>query len=247
VVGLLLLIGCFEFGLHILSNRRQAQEARLKKQSPPPVQVASAAPAKKTEPAPAIEKKASPPERTPAPAPPKTEPKAAPEPEMKAPPKTEPKDAPKMEAKEPAKTEPKEMTKTEPKEPPKTEPKPSEPAPVKPPPPAPPKDEPPQVAKLTYEKHVLPIFMKRCLNCHGGSSMKGDLDLRTLAALNQGGTSGAGVKAGDPKDSILWQRIVDNSMPPGKNKLTPEERKIIQDWIIGGAKGTNSTARAAKP
>ncbi len=100
VLGLLLLIGCFEFGLHILSNRRQAHEARLKKQPAAPVQVAAATPVKKAEPPPSVEKKTPTPERTPAPAPPKTEPKAAPQAEPKAPPKTEPRDPPKMEAKD---------------------------------------------------------------------------------------------------------------------------------------------------
>jgi hypothetical protein len=236
MAALLLIIGSFEFGSRVLYKKKPASEARPK--SPVPVQVAATpAPEVKTPPpVPAIEKKPptpTPPAPVTPPTPPPTE-------------KTPPKEAPKMEPKPP---EPE--AKMTPKPEPKPEPTPAPPEkPVVKPPPTPPKDEPKPVQQvLTYEQHVLPIFTKRCLNCHGAGSIRGGLDLRTLAAVREGGVNGTSIKPGSPQESILWMRIADNSMPTGKNKLSAMEKKLIQDWILGGAKGRtgNARAQAAKP
>jgi hypothetical protein len=99
-------------------------------------------------------------------------------------------------------------------------------------PPTPPAPETPM---LTWEKDVQPILERSCLNCHGVRK-RGGLDLRTLASALAGGDSGAGLKPGKPEDSPLLESIVSNRMPPGKRKLTEGEKKVIRDWIAGGAK-----------
>jgi hypothetical protein len=118
--------------------------------------------------------------------------------------------------------------------PPAEEPRPRPaPAPEPPPPPPPPA---PDRRMLTYEKDILPIMERACLNCHGSRKKRGGLDLRTFAALLKGGDSGAGVKAGKPDDSPLLESVMSNRMPPGKRKLSAEDKKLIRDWIAGGAK-----------
>lgn len=114
---------------------------------------------------------------------------------------------------EPKKPEPK---KPEPK---KVDPKPSAPAP-------------------TFAKDIAPVFRSHCQNCHGGvGSPKGGLDLRTLAAAVKGGDGGPGVKPGEPDASPVWVSIADDSMPPaGKPRLTEKEKKLVREWIAGGAK-----------
>jgi hypothetical protein len=164
------------------------------------------------------EAKATSPDPTPAtePAAPATEPAAPPpttakaEPTKRAEPKPEPKKNP------PPKSEKK-------PDPPKTEP-------TK-------KVEPPKPEPISYEKQIFPIFKAKCLMCHGDPQRKADVDLRTLASAVKGGSSGDGAVPGKPEKSSLWLAIEDNSMPPpGREKMSAAEKKLVKDWILSGAK-----------
>jgi hypothetical protein len=95
----------------------------------------------------------------------------------------------------------------------------------------------PEAAALSWEKDVLPIMQRACISCHGGGKKRGGLDLRTFAALLVGGDNGPGVKAGNPDDSPLYESIASDRMPPGRRKLSAAQKKIVRDWIAGGAKG----------
>ncbi len=115
------------------------------------------------------------------------------------------------------------------------------PEPKKPKPPEPKKPEPPPAtttaSTLTFAKDVLPIFRSKCNDCHGQPSKKAGLDLRTLASTLTGGDGGAAVLPGNPAKSPVWETIESGDMPPpGKAKLTDEEKKTIREWIAGGAK-----------
>ncbi|MDB5310969.1 MAG: hypothetical protein JWO38_5171 [Gemmataceae bacterium] len=120
------------------------------------------------------------------------------------------------------------------------EPKPPEPKKPEPKPPEPKSPEPkkPAVAQVSFAKEIMPIFRSKCLNCHGAAGKpKGDLDLRTIATIMKGGDNGAGVKPGDLKDSLVWKTIDEGSMPPeGKEPLTAAEKRLVENWILGGAK-----------
>jgi hypothetical protein len=96
---------------------------------------------------------------------------------------------------------------------------------------------------VLFEKHVLPIFEKRCTSCHGAKEKESGLDVRTLKALEKGGDGGPAVVKGDVNKSIIWEKIESNDMPKGNTKLTDEEKDIIKKWIAGGAK---TAAMAAK-
>jgi mono/diheme cytochrome c family protein len=94
---------------------------------------------------------------------------------------------------------------------------------------------------LTYEQHVRPILKAHCFECHGeGEKLNGGLDLRLQRLLVKGGESGAAIIPGKRDDSLLYQRIRQQEMPPGKKKLTREEIDRIGQWIAAGA-------RTAKP
>lgn len=101
-----------------------------------------------------------------------------------------------------------------------------------------PKPEPPKTVALTYEKDILPLFRTKCLNCHGAASTKGGLDLRTLSAALVGGDTGEkGAVAGKPEDSSIWKEIDNGTMPKDpKERLSAVEKKLVKDWILGGAK-----------
>jgi hypothetical protein len=105
-------------------------------------------------------------------------------------------------------------------------------------------EDPPKPAdQVTFAAHILPIFRAKCISCHGGRKTKGGLDLRTVAALLEGGDSGPGFKPGNVEESVLWSYIVTDKMPPGKKKrkkknkkLTPEEKSLIREWILAAKK-----------
>ena len=61
-------------------------------------------------------------------------------------------------------------------------------------------------AEPRYEKDVLPIFTKYCFTCHGQSSPKLGLDLRTAAGALRGSHNGPVIVKGKPEESLLWKK-----------------------------------------
>ncbi|MBI82602.1 MAG: hypothetical protein CMJ81_05345 [Planctomycetaceae bacterium] len=89
---------------------------------------------------------------------------------------------------------------------------------------------------LTYEHDIRPIFKAYCFDCHGASEeLKGELDLRLKRLLVRGGKSGPAIQPGKPAESHLIRRVLAGQMPPGENKLPPEQVAILQRWIAEGA------------
>ncbi len=63
---------------------------------------------------------------------------------------------------------------------------------------------------------------------------KGELDLSSRTAATKGGANGSVYVAGKAEESLLWQQIDSNAMPP-KQPLTSAEKAIIKQWIDDGA------------
>ncbi len=84
-----------------------------------------------------------------------------------------------------------------------------------------------------FTKHVAPVLIRRCLECHSGGDPKGGLDLSTSQAARAGGDSGPAIVAGKPKESLLWRRVSENEMPP-KRPLPEAEKNVLRDWIAAG-------------
>lgn len=101
--------------------------------------------------------------------------------------------------------------------------------------PRPTADLPAQAAAVSFEKHLLPILRARCANCHGQDKQKGGLDLRTADSLKSGGDNGPGVVPGAVGNSLIWDAVETNRMPPGRNKLNANEKSLIRKWIEAGA------------
>ncbi len=83
---------------------------------------------------------------------------------------------------------------------------------------------------------VLPLLVARCVKCHGPAKREGKLNLSTPGGIARGGESGAGVSAGQPPMSLLWQRVEADEMPP-EEPLSAAEKDLLAGWIAGGAKG----------
>jgi mono/diheme cytochrome c family protein len=89
----------------------------------------------------------------------------------------------------------------------------------------------------TFETHIRPLFKVHCFDCHGeGEKLRGGLDLRVRRLAAKGGDSGPALVAGKAEESVLYRRIRDQEMPPGKKKLSAQEVELIGRWIRNGAR-----------
>lgn len=98
-------------------------------------------------------------------------------------------------------------------------------------------DNPPEPALVNIEgvsfsTHIIPIFNKACNNsgCHDGT-VKPDL---TAANAYTALIGGGYIETTFPKNSILYQEINQNGMPPG-NPLPGLDKALILKWIEDGA------------
>ena len=91
--------------------------------------------------------------------------------------------------------------------------------------------------KLTFEADVRPIFKAHCFQCHGeDSKTKGELDVRLVRLLLEGGESGPAIVAGKSKQSFLIERLENGEMPPDEKKISVEELRVIREWIDQGSR-----------
>ncbi|MSV30687.1 MAG: DUF1549 domain-containing protein, partial [Bryobacterales bacterium] len=82
-----------------------------------------------------------------------------------------------------------------------------------------------------FEKDVLPIFAAKCIVCHGEKTPQGGLDLRSPDAVVKGGIHGSSVAPGASAKSLLIDKLITRTMPPGPEKLADAEIARIRDWI----------------
>src|SRR5258708_4763563 len=105
-------------------------------------------------------------------------------------------------------------------------------------PPAPAQTAPAQLAARAHE-----ILHKHCFDCHGKDpkKLKGDLNLFDRTHLLDKERKVVVPKA--PDDSGLIEQVEKDLMPPGKRPpVTPEERKVLREWVTAGAPAFPTTA-----
>ena len=99
-------------------------------------------------------------------------------------------------------------------------------------------------AALDYEKDIMPIFEKKCSDCHSKNSkkIKGGLRLDDPVHFQKRFSKDSLVIPGDWDASMLFITLYrpaddEDAMPPkGKGeRLTKEEVKLVQQWITEGA------------
>ena len=90
-----------------------------------------------------------------------------------------------------------------------------------------------------FEKHVRPLLVKRCFECHGGTRTEGGLSLATANGWKRGRDSGPAIVPGQPEASLLVEAIEHRSleMPPADRggKIPAEEIAILTRWVEMGA------------
>ncbi len=85
---------------------------------------------------------------------------------------------------------------------------------------------------LTYNDTIGPIFKARCSQCHGASGIQG-LNLTTYQTALAGSTNGPVIVPGDPDNSLLVKK--QSGAQPHFGQLTPDELKLVIEWIKAGA------------
>lgn len=89
-----------------------------------------------------------------------------------------------------------------------------------------------------FEKHVRPLLINHCYDCHSGDEDNGGLRVDSGPALLRGGDSGPALVPGKPDKSLLLEVMrytnFDLQMPP-QNKLPQRDLDIIEKWIAMGA------------
>lgn len=100
-----------------------------------------------------------------------------------------------------------------------------------------------QAGEIDFNRQIRPILSENCFQCHGPDQAhrKGNYRLDTKDGVFAVGKSGIkNILVGNSKDSELFHRIESNGegqMPPIKSgkKLTPDQIKLIEQWINEGA------------
>lgn len=85
-----------------------------------------------------------------------------------------------------------------------------------------------------FDRRIAPLLAARCLDCHSGDEPKGGLDLSRRRTAMAGGDSGAVIAPGDPDESLLWEYVAGDEMPP-KTPLAEAEKALLLEWISDGA------------
>src|SRR6516165_7042697 len=81
-----------------------------------------------------------------------------------------------------------------------------------------------------FEKHVRPLLVEHCLDCHGNKKPRGGLRLTSRANVLKGGDSGPAANPGRPNDSRLIHALRHGEAPrmPPKHKLSDRDIAIFE-------------------
>src|SRR6056300_1593404 len=93
---------------------------------------------------------------------------------------------------------------------------------------------------LNFNRDIRPILSENCFYCHGVDGNKREADLRL--DLREDAIDGGAIVPGDLEESEMYYRIhsteEDEIMPPSDSNriLSSEQKKILDRWILEGAK-----------
>ncbi|MDZ4849021.1 MAG: c-type cytochrome domain-containing protein [Pirellulaceae bacterium] len=93
-------------------------------------------------------------------------------------------------------------------------------------------------AVVDVRKDVWPIFIERCLHCHGPLKSDGDLRLDQKAFIDAGGHTGNPILGTEASSELLRRLVAKDDayrMPKGEYPLSPKQIEILRRWIQQGA------------
>jgi len=97
-----------------------------------------------------------------------------------------------------------------------------------------------QAQTIDFDKQIAPILVSHCLECHRGADPEGGLNLTQAALVKNGGDSGEAIVVGKAAESLLWERVHSDEMPP-KHPLSNAKKATLKQWIDEGARWGDST------
>jgi len=104
--------------------------------------------------------------------------------------------------------------------------------------------------EVDFVRDILPIFKSTCFSCHGPEKQKGELRMDSKELAFKGGSTGAMIKIGDSKNSLLMHRIQglgdEPRMPVKADALKKEQIELLAAWIDQGAKWPDSASITAQ-
>ena len=90
----------------------------------------------------------------------------------------------------------------------------------------------------SLEADVQPLLKARCIKCHAPLKPKGKLNLSSPRSLARGGETGPAVVPGSLDESVLWEKVASDEMPPRPEEpLSGREKGMLRQWIEQGAAG----------
>jgi len=106
---------------------------------------------------------------------------------------------------------------------------------------------------IDYASQIKPLLEAKCFACHGALKQESGLRLDAASLIFAGGDSGAVIVPTKPEESILLERVAaadeEERMPPeGEGEaLTPEQLKLVTEWINQGAAAPKDEPIPADP
>jgi hypothetical protein len=98
-------------------------------------------------------------------------------------------------------------------------------------------------AEPSLEHDILPLLKARCQKCHGPIKPKGKLNLSSARSLARGGESGPVVVPGNLDESLIWEQVSTDLMPPLPGEsLSSAEKSVLRQWIEQGARNLPNSA-----
>ncbi len=90
---------------------------------------------------------------------------------------------------------------------------------------------------VVYESAAKAIIESNCARCHNAKTREAGLDLSTPQSILQGSDSGRIVQAGQPEESLLFEMLESEEMPPDEeDRLSKDQLESIRQWLAAGAK-----------
>ena len=89
---------------------------------------------------------------------------------------------------------------------------------------------------LGFARDIKNIMARYCFECHGVEHKEAELDLRTVESILAGGERGAAIVPWKPEESILFEMIHDEQMPPEGKMPRADDIERVRQWIASGAK-----------
>ena len=91
------------------------------------------------------------------------------------------------------------------------------------------------LAEVSFQAHVLPIFEGHCLKCHGADDPEEGLILESYEDIMAGSWNGPVIEPEDVENSYLIEQVVTGRMPKEGPRLTPAEIDILTASVEAGA------------